>query len=185
MTKVLPLYSKSGDTGKSALISGRRISKSHPIFHTLGNLDELNSYLGWCAVLAPPLVQKDLHRIQHVLLDIGAIIAGSTKPKLTPAQISFLEKKIDRYQQSFDKKWFTKFLLPGGSELAARVDITRTVCRRTERSLIHLIKNKSIKLRTTNYALLITFLNRLSDYLYTLRCYINLTQNLPESTHNP
>lgn len=182
--KPIPLYTKTGDSGTSQLANGKRLPKNHPIFNCLGNLDELNASLGLCKLhtfKGFPFkgVQKELETIQHDILTVGAIIAGSKKVKLNQSSITKLEKRIDFYQQNTAKDWYQNFLLPGGSLPAAHLDSARTICRRTERSLVNLKKNYEV-LPSTLYHLPLTYLNRLSDYLFALRCYSNATHHIKE-----
>ncbi|HSW89881.1 MAG TPA: cob(I)yrinic acid a,c-diamide adenosyltransferase [Patescibacteria group bacterium] len=155
------ISTKTGDKGESGLADGRRLPKSDPIFDVLGTLDELNSHLGLCVI---KVGQKSiLLEIQNTLFQIGAQIAGSAKTKLTEKQLHILENESERLQQSMEEGWLTKFLLPGGSESAATLDISRTVCRRLERLLVAHKTTPLIQL----------YINRLSDYLYVLRCSEN------------
>lgn len=170
----IKLYTKSGDSGTTGLISGTRLPKHQPIFNLLGDLDELNSSLGLAATQASDETKQELFTIQHTLLSLGAIIAGSTKPKLTPKDITYLEKRIDYYQAEFDDHWYQKFLLPGGTELAARLDLARAICRRSERSLVEFEHHKTfVEFRISNFEFIKAYINRLSDYLFALRCHVN------------
>lgn len=196
----LKLYTKTGDKGKSNVIAGIRLPKHHPIFETLGTLDELNANLGLYKALIlskPTLIlgenrAKDLLpellQIQNNLLTCGALIAGSDKIELKPKDMKFMEKRIDYFQVHTHKDWYTKFLLPGGTEFAARVDKARTVCRRAERCLsalaatedveIYVSKGKSDPRKTL--AEIQAYINRLSDYLFALRCYLNSVEGYEE-----
>ena len=183
----LKLYTKSGDTGQSGLVNGTRLPKHHPIFSVLGDLDELNSALGVAVVALEKKYRPEIFLIQHKLLDIGALVAGSQNPKLINSDISWLETKIDHHQSHFGSKWYVKFLLPGGSEPAARIDLARSVCRRTERSFNKLINSNTLgrlEIRSIrNSRLIAAYLNRLSDYLYSLRCKLNFDNQVQETTH--
>lgn len=185
--KPLSLYTKSGDAGRSSLINGSRFNKHHPIFEALGTIDELNSHLGLAITLTPtPKLSQELHTIQHTLLTIGALLAGSTKPRLTKTSITKLEKRIDYYQTHTAKKWYTNFLLPGGSPIAAQLDVTRSACRRAERRLIALENNPDfLDLRISNFEFLRAYLNRLSDYFFALRCYANSKAKVKETKFTP
>lgn len=190
----LKLYTKTGDKGQSNVIAGIRLAKSHPIFEALGTLDELNANLGLFKALLltkPEVVLGELKTadllqevvlIQNRLLTCGALIAGSNKVHLTASDLETLEKRIDYYQAHTREDWYTKFLLPGGTEFAARVDMARTVCRRAERRLVTFAGTEDValyvaKTETQSPAQVLAdiqaYVNRLSDYLFALRCYLN------------
>ena len=175
MTTPLKLYTKTGDQGKTSLIGSARLSKSHPVFEVLGTTDELNSYLGHAVVLTAGKTRTELLHIQNNLLTIGAMVAGSDKTTLTQTDLFKLETRIDYYQKNTAKDWYTKFLLPGGTELAARLDIARSVTRRLERRLLALETHKTfgLEIAIKNWPQIKTYTNRLSDYLFALRCYEN------------
>lgn len=168
---------KTGDKGVTSLANGERVSKGSLVFEVIGTLDELNSWLGYVATRLEHEFQD--HRqyileIQDTLFYIGAELAESPKAKLNQKLLTKLEKEADTIQQSLEKGWHTKFLLPGGTELGSILDITRTVCRRCERLMVRLQQERTIN------PMLIKYINRLSDYLYLLRCFINHALEYPE-----
>lgn len=175
----LKLYTKTGDKGESGLANGQRLSKSALVFEVLGTFDELNAHLGLSVVPADAATRLELMRLQDTLLIIGAQVAGSTKVALEPTEITWLERRIDFYQQNTRSDWYTKFLLPGGTELAARLDVARTVCRRAERLLTQLTETSSVSVDIP------AFINRLSDYLFALRCYVNAQAGYEEKEFSP
>ncbi len=178
---MLKLYTKTGDTGKSSILSGKRIPKDHPIFEVLGTLDELGSALGIVATKTQKPQTKQILQIQDTLLTIGALVAGSQKVKLTPKHLKFLETKIDYYQKHTIEDWYKNFLLPGGIEAAAHTDLSRSICRRLERSLISLESSPDFfDFRISNFEFLKAYVNRLSDFLFALRCYLNSQANYKE-----
>ena len=151
------------------LADGSRLSKNHPVFEALGTLDELNSHLGYCvSLVADEEIEEELKNVQHYLLTLGGFIAKSPKISLQLSAVSDLEKLIDKYQQKFGDDWHKRFLLPGGIELAARLDVARAVCRRLERKLISYNSDDDHDLTTPR-----KYINRLSDYLFALRCWVN------------
>lgn len=195
------LYTKTGDKGKSNVIAGIRLPKSHPIFDTLGTLDELNTQLGLykALILAQPETKlgenkakdllPELLKVQHNLLSCGALIAGSNKIPLPEDATEQLENRIDYYQKHTHDDWYTKFLLPGGTEFAARVDLARTICRRAERIMSALAQTNDVELYVAKLkdkdsrqvlAHVQAYINRLSDYLFALRCYLNSVQGYQE-----
>lgn len=164
------ITTKTGDTGESGLANGQRVPKSSSFFTVIGDLDELNSYLGLVAAMCEadfPKEREKILKIQDTLFYIGAEVAQSPKTKLSSTKVIQLEKWQDSLEQSLEANWHTKFVLPGGTPLGAYTDIARTVCRRAERSLW--AHNEQYELRPA----LQKYLNRLSDYLYILRCYFN------------
>lgn len=195
------LYTKTGDKGQSNVIAGIRLPKSHPIFDALGTLDELNTNLGMFKAkllsnqekmfgdLAAAQLLQEVLRIQHLLLTCGALIAGSNKVNIRHEDTLALETRIDYYQSHTQTDWYTKFLLPGGTEYAARVDSARTVCRRAERCLTRLAESEDVELyvaktenqnSTETLALVQAYINRLSDYLFALRCFLNSADDYRE-----
>lgn len=176
----MKLYTKTGDTGESGLANGQRAAKDDLVFEVLGTLDETNSWIGLSLTLVEDTkLRHDMMRIQDQLLMIGALIAGSKKVKFDNKEIFWLEKRIDQYQSEFGTNWYKKFLLPGGTELAARLDVTRAVSRRAERLLVTWIRGNS------DQQVLQQYLNRLSDYLFALRCYINHSMKYEETKFQP
>lgn len=105
---------------------------------------------------------------------VGAELAKAKNTKLEGRLVKQLEKESDNLQNLLAKDWHTKFLLPGGTELGAYLDITRTVCRRAERSLVQLSQKDTVR------PVVLQYFNRLSDYLYVLRCHINHTLEYQE-----
>lgn len=179
---MLSVTTKTGDKGETGLADGNRLSKADPTFEVIGTLDELNTWLGFAAVALSTNFKKEqtyLYEIQHSLFDVGAEIARSPKTKVTPKQLKKLENESNKLQQGMKDEWHTQFLLPGGIEGAARIDIARTVCRRCERVLVALAQQTDIS------PVLLKYINRLSDYLYLLRCHVNARQQYPEQSYTP
>lgn len=175
---MISVSTKKGDKGTTTLIEGQRLDKDELVFEVIGNLDELNSWLGLIVASLDsnfPQVKKFLLKVQNNLFYMGAEFAGSTKTKLQKTDLEELEKVADGLQHVMDANWHTKFLLPGGTVLGSYTDIARTVCRRTERAAVAYTKTNKIS------PTLIKYLNRLSDYLYILRCYFN--QRLEYTEH--
>lgn len=198
MTKKTPLklYTKTGDTGESNVLNGVRLAKDHDIFEVLGTLDELNSSLGLAIVCVTDKdLRKELLQVQDALLNFGAIVAGSKAIDPTITNINLLEKRIDYYQANTREDWYTTFLLPGGIELAARIDLSRTICRRLERRMATLtISFDSASESTAGFpnqliqaeiSQVQAYINRLSDYLFALRCYLNSQADFEEITYHP
>ncbi len=174
---MLSVTTKTGDKGESGLANGQRVSKDSLVFEVIGTLDELNSWLGLIAVKMGTGFEehkKYVYEIQDTLFYIGAEVAQSPKAKLVQAAVSKLEKNSDELQGSMKGNWHTKFLLPGGTELGAHLDIARTVGRRCERLMVRLANEATLS------PTLLKYINRLSDYLYVLRCFVNLQEQYHE-----
>ncbi len=158
----MAIYTKTGDDGTTALFGGKRLSKTADVIEAYGTVDELTSFIGLIVVKLKNKEDKNfLITIQKDLYAIMAFLAGLNKPivELLP-HITLFEQKIDKIQSKLPK--LTRFILPGGSKLAAQFHILRVVCRRAERRVVKL------KQLTINHELStsIQYLNRLSDLLF-------------------
>jgi cob(I)alamin adenosyltransferase len=164
----MKIYTKTGDDGTTGLIGGIRIRKSDLRIECYGTVDELNAAIGWAAVACDESIGVLLQRIQHELFNIGSHLAmpdhtadapaTTPLPPLDEAMIARLEAEIDSAQSMLQP--LTQFILPGGSEAAARLHLVRTICRRAERLAVELARNNSVR------AIIVTYLNRLSDWLF-------------------
>jgi cob(I)alamin adenosyltransferase len=174
MVKLNKIYTRTGDDGTTGLVDGSRLPKHAARMEAIGAVDEANSALGLCAV---ELAQCDhaalLTRIQNDLFDLGADLAtpgddfapGEMTLRIVPAQATWLEGAIDRLNAAMAP--LTSFILPGGSEAAARVHVARASVRMAERRAVALAE-----LDPVNPAAL-AYLNRLSDLLFVLARAIN------------
>ena len=174
---MISVSTKTGDKGQTSLANGQRLGKNDPVFGVIGSLDELNSWLG--LVVASfgdnfPESKQHLLKIQDTLFYIGAELALSPKAKLKEADLAQLETISEKLQASMADNWHTLFLLPGGTILGAHLDIARTVARRVEREAIIYHQVRPVSQTVLKY------LNRLSDYLYVLRCDVNQKQEYAE-----
>ncbi len=170
MKSKIQITTKTGDSGMSGLANGQRVSKASSFFTVIGNLDELNSWLGLLVAQIGhefPELREQLLSVQDTLFYVGAQVALSPKAKLTEEKIEQLEDWQASMEAELEPNWHTKFVLPGGTILGAYADLARTVCRRTETSLVAHAQNHPVP------PALFGYLNRLSDYLYLLRCYLN------------
>jgi len=175
--KANSVTTKTGDQGESGLANGERLSKDELIFEVLGTQDELNSWLGVCiAKLSDQFsVQKDfLFRVQDTLFYIGAELAQSPNAKMKEQELQTLEKLSEELQSSMETGWTTKFLYPGGNEGAAFIDVARTVSRRFERLVVKYGNTREVS------PIVLKYVNRLSDYLFVLRCFVNSKENVAE-----
>lgn len=163
----MKIYTKTGDSGSTALFGGKRVLKSDLRIETYGTVDELNSCIG--LVRDQPVNrgrQAVLIEIQDRLFTVGSILAtepGNTKvkiPTLGETDVQFLEKQIDEMEAALPP--MKSFVLPGGHQSVSFCHITRTVCRRAERLVISLHAVEPVEPSVIKY------LNRLSDYLFVL-----------------
>jgi cob(I)alamin adenosyltransferase len=163
----MKIYTKTGDKGTTALFGGQRVSKSDPRIDAYGTVDELNSYIG---LLRDQEVNHkrsgDLIEIQNRLFVMGAMLAtvpGNTKvkiPSLQELDVQMLEARIDIMDAGLPP--MRSFVLPGGHVSVSTGHVTRTVCRRAERLVVALASVEEVD------AIVIRYLNRLSDYLFVL-----------------
>jgi len=165
----MPIYTRTGDTGTTSLFGGKRVLKCEELVDVYGSIDELNSWVG----LINAQSKFSLSHIQSDLLTIGSTLAGSktSLASLAP-RITEMEKQIDEMERELPKR--TNFILPGGSELASQIHIARSICRRVERQTVSLSKKQHVD------SLIIKYLNRLSDLLFTLARFINKQGNVEE-----
>lgn len=170
MSNQISVSTKTGDKGTSGLANGERVPKDDLVFEVIGALDEVNSWLGLIAAKFDNQFHKQrkfLFEIQDTLFYIGAEVAKSPKAKLSEQSLKKLERKSAALQKSLSDDWTTKFLLPGGTELGGYLDLARAVCRRAERRLFAYGKQEKVR------PIIGKYLNRLSDYLFVLRCFVN------------
>lgn len=169
----MKVYTKTGDKGTTSLVGGSRVSKDDPRLEAYGTIDELNSWLGF--ILAYPISDNTTERFltvtQHRLFDIGAALATEMDSQWKPTELSdkdieAIEKEIDRMEAFLPAH--DKFILPGGTQLSAVTNISRTIARRAERRIISLPPKTA-----PGQERIIRFINRLSDYLFVLSRYFN------------
>ncbi|OMJ77916.1 hypothetical protein SteCoe_22391 [Stentor coeruleus] len=181
--KRLKIYTKTGDKGSTSLFTGERRSKDDAVFQSLGNTDELNSFIGLAAVQCKNHqdISNMLEFIQSRLLDVGSNIAtpkSSNHEKL--ARVGFkaeyvdnLEKWID--QMDKDLPPLKNFILPSGGEGSARLHVARSVCRRAERSIVKQFLDGEVD--ESAYK----FINRLSDFLFVAARTVAHRENIQET----
>lgn len=177
----MKIYTRKGDKGETGLIGGTRVSKSALRVEAYGEVDELNAVLGWIRTkLTDETIRKELLGIQRDLFAIGAQLADPTghveqkaeKAGLHEERIRELEGIIDRYDTVLSP--LRAFILPGGSEGGALLHLARTVCRRAERRMVALSQDVPLS------PMLITYINRLSDLLFTLARAVNREAGIEE-----
>ena len=171
----MKIYTKTGDSGETSLVGGKRVSKASARVCAYGDIDELVSYVG---LLRCQVEERgaELRRIQKALMTASAHVASDTSnPRLTPfdpEETLFLEQEIDRMNEEVPA--LTCFVLPAGPAPAAVCHIARCVCRRAERACVAIGDGRPEMVEATRY------LNRLSDYLFTLARWICVHNNISE-----
>jgi len=181
----MKIYTKTGDRGETSLYCGGRVKKTHPRMVVCGTLDELNSHLGVAASAAPSQeAGKALKMLQSLIFELGSDIAATLThgekgggTRISETHIQFLESEIDTMTALLPP--LRSFILPGGSPSATQIHVARSVCRRAERELIFAADSEEI----SEFSRI--FLNRLSDYLFTLARYENLLSGHPETEWKP
>ena len=182
------IVTKSGDSGLTSINPNKRISKNSNIVKFLGDLDELNAYLGTLKadlfiINSTENSLEDINgwitRIQHTLFDIGGTISSEDMEIFDEEAVIFLEEIIHEINQ--DLPPLKEFVLPGGSQLGAKAHVSRTVCRRAERSLVNLIENNP-ECEKYRKSPVLPYINRLSDFLFVLSRRLDRLCNLDEQT---
>lgn len=180
------IYTKTGDKGKTSLIGGTKVSKSHPRIESYGTVDELNSHIGLISdLIKDEVAKKVLREVQDRLFTIGSLLAcdpdketGLKIPDLSNNDVRFLESEIDRMNESLEE--MKTFILPAGHVTVSSIHIARCVCRRAERACVFLQENKQELNK-----LIIIYLNRLSDYLFMLARYVAHQLNVQDVPWKP
>lgn len=177
----MKIYTRKGDKGETGLIGGTRLLKSALRVEAYGEVDELNAALGWIrARLIDEAIRADLLQIQRDLFAIGAQLADPTghveqkaeKAGISERRVRELEGLIDRYDAALSP--LHAFILPGGSEGGALLHLARAVCRRAERRIVALSRDEPLP------PVLISYINRLSDLLFTLARVVNREAGIEE-----
>lgn len=180
------IYTKTGDLGATSLIGGTKVPKNDIRIETYGTVDELNSWIGLISdQLAQPALSEELKEIQDRLFTIGSSLACDAEkelkmrlPDLNGADITFLEERIDRMTAELPP--MKSFILPGGHVVVSSIHIVRCVCRRAERLAVSMQQHELFVA-----PLVIQYLNRLSDYLFTLARFAARLLNAPEIPWQP
>lgn len=180
----MKIYTKTGDGGDTGLLGGGRVGKDDPRVAAYGEVDELNATLGWVIAGEPVAFERDLLvGIQRDLFAIGGQLASPEPAKVGKAlakaaldeeRIGVMERAIDAADEELSA--LDAFILPGGSPKAAALHMARTVCRRAERRVVALDHLQGVP------AVVIRYLNRLSDLLFTLARLANHRAGVTEET---
>lgn len=175
----MKIYTRTGDNGTTSLFSGGRVPKHHLRVEAYGTVDELNSVIG-VARTCKPYGDSWLERIQHQLFHLGADLATPLDAKsdwvvrMDAETITWLENGIDELTAALPE--LKNFILPGGSQAAAQIHVARTICRRAERLAVTLQEGEPIGEHV------IPYLNRLSDFLFTLARWENFKAGISDDT---
>lgn len=168
----MPIYTKKGDKGTTGFIDGTRSNKSDLRPHTLGEIDELNSFLGIVYSFTDnPETKKIIRDIQNNLFAIGSILAGGNLV-FSALQTNKLERQIDAWEKQLPA--IKNFVFPGGSGVGSLIFYTRTIARRAERAVVSLLKSEKVHSRILKY------MNRLSDFLFVFARFVNFSQGTKE-----
>jgi cob(I)alamin adenosyltransferase len=180
------IYTKTGDLGKTSLIGGTKVPKSHLRIESYGTIDELNAYIGLVGdIITDKNSIATLKEIQDRLFTIGSSLACDPDkeprmkiPDLKETDIVFLETEIDKMNEALPPMKF--FILPGGNTAISNTHIARCICRRAERICVNMIENGLFV-----DPIVIKYLNRLSDYLFVQARYTGYLLNIPEVAWRP
>lgn len=180
----MKIYTRTGDGGETSLFGGGRVRKDHPRTAAYGDVDELNSAIGLVRATAPAeLFDEHLQAVQRDLFAIGGRLATPEPKKvakamgkavLPPERAESFEQVIDDAERELPP--LSAFVLPGGTPKAAALHVARTVCRRAERSVVHLAREDEVPPE------IVIYLNRLSDLLFTLARLANHRAGAPDIT---
>lgn len=175
------IYTKTGDSGTTALFGGERVPKHDPRVQAYGTVDELNAHLGYVrAVLDDPALDRELDRLQNALFDVGADLAtpldATARASLEPldeTDVQELEATIDRFERDLEP--LRNFILPGGHQASAALQVARAVARRAEREVTALAQGGTVN------ATVAVWLNRLSDLLFVVARVVNARHGVSET----
>ena len=180
--RLTKIYTRGGDAGETSLGDGSRVSKLHTRIAAIGTADEQNSAIG--VVVAgdcPASIRGVLERVQNELFDLGADLSVPVEVedrlRVTQAQVDRLEEDCDRFNADLPE--LKSFVLPGGSEAAARLHVARTICRRAEREALVAAEAERVN------RLVVVYLNRLSDLLFILARAANAADGHEEPLWRP
>jgi cob(I)alamin adenosyltransferase len=190
----MKIYTRRGDEGDTDLLGGERVPKTDPRVDAYGTVDELNAALGLALALADDpddaaisRTVEGLEQVQNDLFTVGSRLAAARPdrdqergvvPKLPSRRIDALEAWIDELEASLPT--LDAFVLPGGDPVGAQLHVARTVCRRAERATVGLASSQP-ELETV----VLPYLNRLSDLLFTLARAVNHRAGVPETEWEP
>ena len=185
-SSVMKIYTKGGDLGKTSLIGGTRVPKSHIRIESYGTVDELNSFVGLLSdLITNDEIKTILKEVQDRLFTVGSSLACDPDkephlkiPDLKEEDIAYLEQKMDAMNLLLEP--MKSFILPGGHQAISTAHIARCVCRRAERWCVNLQEEDLFV-----DPMVIKYLNRLSDYLFVLARYIGHLNGVADQPWKP
>jgi len=168
---------RNGDKGQTTIGDGTAVSKSHPRLEAMGTIDELNSSIGLIrAHCSDEKIDAILHEIQHDLFDLGGELCMPGNSMMKEEQVLWLDQQLEGLNAEHPP--LKEFILPGGSKAAAFTHISRTICRRAERILVHFGESEEL------YPQSLKYINRLSDLLFVLARSLNKAEGLNDVLWN-
>ena len=169
---------RPGDRGITSLPKEAGVSKASPQVAAVGDLDELNAALGIAATLAAGGLKRNIERVQRDLFEVGADISEAKgSPMLSARRVRWLEREMERLSEGLPP--LKRFIVPGGSQLAAALHLARAICRRAERSAVAVVEQKAL-----NPAAL-AYLNRLSTLMFAMARAANARAGVSEEEWAP
>jgi cob(I)alamin adenosyltransferase len=180
----MKIYTRTGDTGDTSLFGGGRVSKDHPRVAAYGDVDELNAALGLVRSTPPTDFFDSLFEsMQRDLFSIGGQLAAPNPTTVAKAlaKAGLSAERVQAFEQLIDESDrelapLKAFVLPAGTPKAAALHLARTICRRAERSVVHLARDSEVP------ALFLVYLNRLSDLLFTMSRLANRRAGIEDVT---
>ncbi|MBV6459827.1 MAG: Cob(I)yrinic acid a,c-diamide adenosyltransferase [Fimbriimonadaceae bacterium] len=178
----MKIYTKTGDDGTTGLLGGGRVSKFDMRIESLGSLDELNATIGLTLAYDTMELERMLNQIQALLFEVGSELAvekgyAGSPASLADYDILDLERDMDRMTDAMPP--LTAFVLPGGTEVSARLHLARAICRRCERAIWELHQAKPVR------PIITTYLNRLSDWLFVAARWANHVSGVADTIWHP
>ena len=172
----MKIYTRTGDNGKTSLLSGKRVDKHDKRIVAYGSVDELNSLMGIVRDFSPKKYQNEIFKIQNKLMIIASQLSNDKNyknlPNISIKDTEFLENAIDRMTIELDP--LKNFIIPGGNKLVSFTHLARCVCRRAEVNITELKEKEDLNRE------ILLFINRLSDYLFTLARFFSKTLKISE-----
>ena len=171
--RITRVTTKTGDKGTTGMADGERVSKLDPRIESIGEIDELNSLIGYLdSITNSSKYKPTFNRIQNCLFDIGGSLSMGTNSAIDEEEIEFLEEQLNLFNEELPD--LKNFILPGGATASAMAQLARSVCRRCERSLVSLNEKSTIEENKLIY------INRLSDLLFVVARSINKEMGIEE-----
>ena len=176
----MKIYTRTGDSGKTSLLSGKRVDKHDKRIVAYGSVDELNSLMGIVRDFSPKKYQNEIFKIQNKLMIIASQLSNDKNyknlPNISIKDTEFLENAIDRMTIELDP--LKNFIIPGGNKLVSFTHLARCVCRRAEVNITELKEKEDLNRE------ILLFINRLSDYLFTLARFFSKVLKINELKWN-